>query len=80
MSFNNNAYRKIWIIFAVFTISLQIIGTVSSLANQKRLKQFDPWQPSYSNAQAPLLARWDSGWYISLLNMDIHLRLMRHLT
>lgn len=46
---------------------------VSFHANEKRLKEFDPWQPEYSNASVPLLARWDSGWYTAVAKYGYYL-------
>jgi len=64
--------RKQWVkitaLFFAFVLVLQIVGIVSYKVNSERLSQFNPWQPKYSNSGVPFYARWDSGWYIAVVN------------
>jgi hypothetical protein len=59
---------KICLIFLTFILLLQTVGLFSYYENLKNPKGLDPWQPHYSNSNVPLLARWDSGWYIAIIN------------
>ena len=66
-------YAKIAYLGIAFILFLQVIGIFSFRSNQERLKSFDPWQPVYSNQKAPLLARWDSGWYTAVARYGYYL-------
>lgn len=66
MSCQQISYYKLIYLGFFFILFLQIIGIASFHINKKRLTEFDPWQPKYSNATVPLLARWDSGWYVAV--------------
>ncbi len=57
---------KICLVFLTFILILQTVGLFSYYKNSEKLRAFDPWQPASSNSTVPLLARWDSGWYISI--------------
>lgn len=57
-----------------FVILLQLVGSVSAHFNSARLKSFQPWLPNYSNAAVPVLARWDSGWYVAVAKWGYYLK------
>lgn len=59
---------KVCLVFLAFILILQTVGLFSYYKNLENPKGLDPWQPRYSNSTVPLLARWDSGWYISILD------------
>jgi len=73
MNLRNSQYPKILSLAFFFILLLQVVGMVSSHQNAQRLKEFDPWQPGYSNAAAPFLARWDSGWYAAVAKYGYYL-------
>ena len=57
-----------------FVILLQIAASLSAHANVARLASYQPWLPNYSNAEVPLLARWDSGWYRAVAEWGYYLK------
>jgi len=73
MNFLQTPYYKLIYLGFFFILFLQIVGMVSFHANEKRLKELDPWQPEYSNTTVPLLARWDSGWYTAVAKYGYYL-------
>ena len=73
MNFQLGPYSKILCLAFSFVLLLQLVGTLSFHANSKKLKEFDPWQPAYSNATVPLFARWDSGWYAAVAKYGYYL-------
>ena len=70
-----NQSRKSILLGILFIILLQIVGFVSLHKNRDRLTQLDPWKPAYSNFTVPGLARWDSGWYVSIVKENYVFRL-----
>lgn len=73
MNLRYGPYYKILSLALFFIVFLQVVGMVSFYENADRLKAFDPWQPGYSNAAAPFLARWDSGWYAAVAKYGYYL-------
>lgn len=57
-----------------FIILLQLTGSISACLNSARLNSFQPWLPNYPNASVPLLARWDSGWYVAVAEWGYYLK------
>lgn len=56
-----------------FIILLQLTGSISAHLNSARLNSLQPWLPNYPNASVPLLARWDSGWYVAVAKWGYYL-------
>jgi Gpi18-like mannosyltransferase len=66
-------FVKIGLIFIVFLFVVQGVGLVSYHKNAQRLREFDPWKPNASNQTVPVLARWDSGWYVGIVKWGYYL-------
>lgn len=62
-----NNIIKIIFICLMFLILLQSIGTLSYFYNYNKLSTFNPWGSGSSFDKVPFFARWDSGWYISIV-------------
>src|SRR5574340_760321 len=63
----HKAVVKIFLMVFFFVAVMQAVGTLSLRFNRQKLQDFQPWLPAYSNFTVPLFARWDSGWYVSIV-------------